>query len=69
MDINEIKMRCNRLNNDLRIALSTMDKKDSVFFIKNQIKELQDLCPHKINEMYDFSNDNECPYCGKKFSH
>ena len=67
MDINEIQARYNNLNRDLRTALATMEKKETVFVIKQQIKELQSICPHKINDMYDFSNDKECPYCGKQF--
>lgn len=67
MDINEIKTKYQNLNLDLRRALSTMEKKDSVVLIKQQIEELQQLCPHKINDTYDFSHSDHCPYCGKKF--
>ena len=67
MDINEIKTKYQNLNLDLRRALSTMEKKDSVILIKQQIEELQQLCPHKINDTYDFSHSDHCPYCGKKF--
>ena len=67
MDINEIKTKYQNLNLDLRQALSTMEKKDSVILIRQQIEELQQLCPHKINDTYDFSHSSQCPYCGKKF--
>lgn len=67
MDINEIQARFNNLNRDLKKALATMEKKETVFVIKQQIKELQEICPHKINDLYDFSNDAECPYCGRRF--
>lgn len=67
MDINEIKTKYQNLNLDLRQALSTMEKKDSVILIRQQIEELQQLCPHKINDTYDFSHSDHCPYCGKKF--
>jgi uncharacterized Zn-finger protein len=43
-----------------------MERSDRVFIIRNQMKELQDLCPHN-NGTYDFTNVDECPYCGKKF--
>lgn len=66
MDINEIKVKYNNLNRDLRQALSTMEKTDAVKIIRDQIKELQIACPHS-NGTFDFSNDKECPYCGKKF--
>lgn len=66
MDINEIQAKYNNLNRDLRQALASMEKKDSVFVIKGQIKELQGLCPHS-DSIHDFSKENECPYCGKKF--
>ena len=66
MDINEIKARYTNLNRDLKQALATMEKKDSVFLIKQQINELQSVCPHN-NGNYDFSHDEECPYCGRKF--
>jgi len=51
---------------DLKRALATMEKKDSVFLIKRQITELQTVCPHN-NGNYDFSHSDECPYCGKRF--
>lgn len=66
MDINEIQARYNNLNMDLKRALATMEKKDSVFLIKRQITELQTVCPHN-NGNYDFSHSDECPYCGKRF--
>ncbi len=67
MTANEVQAQYISLNNELRRALSTMEKKDTITIIKQQIKELQELCPHKINDYYDFSNADECPYCGKKF--
>jgi len=66
MDINEIKAKYNNLNMDLRRALGTMERKDSVFIIKEQIRELQSICPHCDN-FHDFSKESDCPYCGRKF--
>jgi len=34
MDINEIQARFNNLNRDLKKALATMEKKETVFVIK-----------------------------------
>lgn len=66
MDINNIKQEYQKLSHDLKDALSRMERTDRVFIIRDQMKELQDLCPHS-NGNYDFSNVEECPYCGKKF--
>ena len=66
MNVNEVKSKYQELNNELRQALSTMEKSDKVFIIHNEIKALQDFCPHN-NGNYDFSHDESCPYCGKKF--
>ena len=66
MDIENIKVKYNALNAELKDALSRMERTDRVFVIRDAIKELQHLCPHN-NGHYDFSNTDECPYCGKKF--
>ena len=66
MDINDIKTKYTNHNNDLRKALSTMEKTDAVKIIRDQIRELQLTCPHNNGE-FDFSNAKECPYCGRKF--
>lgn len=66
MDINTIKQKYAELNNELRQALGRMEKTDRVFVIRNAIKDLQTLCPHN-NGNYDFSDTDECPYCGKHF--
>ena len=66
MDINTIKQKYAELNNELRQALGRMEKTDRVFVIRNAIKDLQQLCPHN-NGNYDFSDTDECPYCGKHF--
>lgn len=66
MDINNIKVKYETLNKELKQALSRMEKTDRVFIIREAIKDLQSLCPHN-NGNYDFSTTDECPYCGKKF--
>lgn len=67
MAIDEIKNKYNKLNAELKDTLSHMEKSDRVFIIRNEIKELQGICPHS-NGSYDFSNQESCPYCGKKFN-
>lgn len=66
MDINTIKVKYETLNGELKQALARMEKTDRVFIIRDAIKDLQNLCPHN-NGHYDFSDTEECPYCGKKF--
>lgn len=66
MDINEIKTKYEKLNKDLKKALTRMELTDRVFVIRDAIKDLQALCPHS-NGNYDFSDTDECPYCGKHF--
>lgn len=67
MDIKEIQSQYTKLNQDLRTAVSTMERKNTIKIIRQQIKELQELCPHKLNEEYDFTSEKCCPYCGKHF--
>ncbi len=66
MDINSVKDKYDSLNKELRQALSRMERTDKVLVIREAIKDLQTLCPHN-NGSFDFSNNDECPYCGKKF--
>ena len=66
MDINNIKVQYETLNKELKQALARMERTDRVIIIRDAIKDLQQLCPHN-NGHYDFSNTEECPYCGKHF--
>lgn len=66
MDINNIKVKYESLNKDLKQALSRMERTDRVFIIKEAIKDLQAICPHD-NGSFDFTNTEYCPYCGKRF--
>lgn len=66
MNENDIHARYQKLSEELRSALSTMERSDRVFVIRDEIKELQNMCPHN-NGSYDFSSQDQCPYCGKKF--
>lgn len=66
MTNNEVKAKYQELSMELKDALSRMERTDRVFVIRDEIKELQNMCPHS-NGNYDFSDQDNCPYCGKKF--
>jgi nitrite reductase/ring-hydroxylating ferredoxin subunit len=66
MEVIDIKKRYNELSFELKKELSKMQRSDKVFTIRDEIKALQNLCPHDMGS-YDFSQADECPYCGKKF--
>ena len=66
MTNNEVKAKYQQLSADLKDALSHMERSDRVFLIRDEIKQLQAICPHS-NGTYDFSDQANCPYCGKKF--
>lgn len=64
MNIDEIIKNHEYLNAQLKIALSTMERKDDVQKIRVAIKENQKNCPH-ISNKYDWAViDGRCPYCG-----
>ena len=66
MNIDEIIRNKERLDAELLSALSTMEKKDAIFKIREQIEENQNACPH-YSEKYNFVQVNDiCPYCGRK---
>ena len=66
MGIENIKDRYSELSTALKHELARMERTDRVFAIRDEIKELQGMCPHN-NGSYDFSDTECCPYCGKKF--
>lgn len=66
MNINNIIKTKQILEKNLQYALSTMEKKETIYEIQNKIKENQARCPHFDNNyILDWIN-NTCPYCGKK---
>lgn len=67
MEVTDIKQRYMALSAELKKELAKMERSDRVFTIRDEIKDLQNLCSHNIGN-YDFSQSDECPYCGKKFS-
>ena len=66
MDINSIKTQYENLSSELKRALARMELTDRVITIRDEIKDLQRVCPHD-NGSFDFSQTEECPYCGKHF--
>ncbi len=66
MNGNDIQNRYQELSAELKEALSHMERTDKIIIIRDEIKALQNMCPHS-NGSYDFSDQESCPYCGKKF--
>lgn len=65
----EIREKYSILNRKLYVALQTLERKDTIFEIRQKMKELQKECPHYDNELQlDFTERGECPYCGKKMN-
>ena len=65
MNIDDIIATKERLNNELRVALATMEKKDTIRQIKQAIEENQMRCPHFSMKYNLASKFDTCPYCGK----
>lgn len=66
MSIEAVQADYKILDNMLKDALSNMVLTDKIMAIRDSIKNLQSECPHR-NAFYDFSQDDECPYCKKRF--
>ena len=66
MDIEEVKVKYDQLNEELKDVLSHMELSDQIPVIREEIKKLQSLCPHGDFD-HNFASYEECPYCGKKF--
>lgn len=67
IDINTIIARHEQLNNELRMALSVMERSDRVKELREAIHENQKQCPHVSLEHSWAIVNNKCPYCGYKF--
>lgn len=66
IDIDEIIHTKETLDAELRHALSTMEKKDTIQKIQKRMMELQNKCPH-FSAKYNWTHPDHCPYCGKKY--
>ena len=68
MRIDDIILTHEQLNKELRMALSTMERKDTIQKIKLAIIDNQRHCPHTSSKYnWEITNDT-CPYCGFHFS-
>lgn len=68
MKIEEIMARRSKIETDLRIALSTMEKKETIHKLRQNLIELQNKCPHFSPEHSYAIIDGKCPYCAAKIS-
>ena len=66
MNIEEIITKREQLNYQLRVALTTMERKDTIAEIRREIIENQKNCPHFSAEYNWAVVDGVCPYCGQK---
>lgn len=67
MNIDDIIHTRNELNKELRLALSTMERKDTIERIRTQIIDNQKHCPHTSSKYNWAIVDDTCPYCGFVF--
>ena len=68
MNIEEIIKNRERLDKELRFALSTMERKDTIAKIRLDILKNQKTCPHFDNKYNWAVVDRICPYCGFQLS-
>jgi len=68
MNMTEIIAKHSHLSHQLAVALSTMERKDRIRELREQLIDLQNQCPHFSNEYGWAIIDDECPYCGKKLN-
>ena len=68
MKIDDIIQTREQLNRELRMALSTMERKDTIEKIKLAMIDNQKHCPHASTKYnWEITNDT-CPYCGFHFN-
>lgn len=66
MTMNEIIQKHNELSYKLNVALSTMERKSTIYELRRELSEIQRICPHFSEEHNFMMVDGYCPYCGKK---
>lgn len=67
MNIDEIILKNKQLHKQLTYALATMELKDNIRQIREQILENQKHCPHSDSNYNWEIKNNTCPYCGFVF--
>ena len=66
MTIKEIIDKTDELCYNIKVAAATMDRKDELFELRRQLKEIQNHCPH-VSQEYNWAIVNDtCPYCKKR---
>ena len=66
MTIKEIIDKTDILCYNIKVAAATMERKDELFELRQQLKEIQNSCPH-VNQEYNWAVVNDtCPYCKKR---
>ena len=53
------------ISRQLTLALSTMNKKDTIKQLREQLIDLQAQCPHFDSNFNWAVIDDKCPYCGR----
>ena len=66
MNMDQIIQKHEELSYRLRVALSTMEKKSTIYEIRKELGEIQRICPHFSAEHNFVMVEGHCPYCGKK---
>ena len=69
MTMDEIIKQREILNEELKIALSTMERSDKIQNIRQKIIINQQQCPHYSNKYNWAIINNKCPYCGFVFDY
>ena len=67
MNIDDIINTRKILDHKLQMALSTMEKKDTIMAIRKEIIQNQKKCPHFSSKYNWVVTAQECPYCGFHF--
>ena len=66
MTIKEIIDKTDILCYNINVAAATMERKDELFELRQQLKEIQNSCPH-VSQEYNWAIVNDtCPYCKKR---
>ena len=65
VNIDDVIRTREALENDLRAALSLMERSDAIYDIRAAIIENQQKCPHISNKYNWAVINNICPYCGR----
>lgn len=64
MTIDEIIHKRFQLENQLAQALSTMEKKTTIFDLRKELMQIQKECPHDSEKYNWVIKNHTCPYCG-----